>query len=121
MNAITPIAETDGTVTLKRDDWEALLDRLEDVADLRAIAAYEADPHRVTFTAAEMVRMVDDDVLPITVLRERIGLSSRALALKAGISVSYLAEIEAGKKPGSVSALRDVAGALGVPMDVVVG
>ena len=39
--------------------------------------------------------MLDDNVSVVVIRREREGLSQRALAEKAGISPSYLAEIEA--------------------------
>src|ERR1700732_1365609 len=107
MNAIIPVNETDDTVTLRRADWEALLDRMEDVADWEAIARSEtqrarlgADEHRrLSYTAAEISRMLDDGIHPIRVWREREGLSARALAAAANLSPSYLAEIEGGQKP----------------------
>ena len=52
--------------------------------------------------------------------RNRAGLTQRALATAAEISPSYLAEIEAGKKPGSAAAIRAVARVLNVPMEMLV-
>ena len=64
--------------------------------------------------------MLDDNVSVVVIRREREGLSQRALAEKAGISPSYLAEIEAGKKPGSMAAIKALAVALRVPMEYLV-
>ena len=48
------------------------------------------------------------------------GMTQRALADAAGVSPSYLAEIEAKRKPGSVEATRRLARALAVPMEHLV-
>ena len=42
MNVIRPIAETGDTVTLRRADFEALLEAVEDAEDIRALHAAEA-------------------------------------------------------------------------------
>ena len=128
MNAIVPVDQTETTVTLTRTDYEALIGRLEDAADYEAIRRSEADRarlgekeyRRLCYTAAETRRMVLDDVSPLIIWRERAGLSQRALAAEAKISPSYLAEIERGKKPGSVAALASLAAVLKVPMEHLV-
>jgi DNA-binding XRE family transcriptional regulator len=51
--------------------------------------------------------------------RLRRGLGARALARAAGVDPGYLSQIETGRKPGSVKALRALAAALGVPLDAV--
>ena len=48
-------------------------------------------------------------------------MTQRQLAAAALTSPSYLAEIEAGKKPGSASALARIARVLQVPMEHLVG
>jgi transcriptional regulator with XRE-family HTH domain len=51
-------------------------------------------------------------------LRVRAGLTQQALAVAAGLSVSAVAQIEAGKTPDPrLSTLRAMAGALGVSID----
>jgi transcriptional regulator with XRE-family HTH domain len=42
------------------------------------------------------------------------------LAGTAGLSSSYLSEIESGKKPGSFDTMGRIAGALGVSLDLLV-
>ncbi len=125
MNAIIPVDQTETTVTLTRTDYEALIGRLEDVADHKAIRRSEADRarlgedeyRRLCYTNAETRRIVLENVAPLTIWRERAGLSQRALATAAKVSPSYLAEIERGKKPGSVAALASLAAVLAVPME----
>lgn len=120
MSGITILSQTSDTVTVSRSDWEGLLDQLDDQQDRKAIAASERGlGERVIFTAEETRRMVMDDVPALTILRERKDLTQAALAVSAGISKTYLNEIEKGKKPGSVEAIRKLAVALGVPMDVL--
>jgi len=120
MSEITILSQTPDTVTVSRGDWESLLDRLDDQQDLKAIAASKRNlAERVTFTEEETRRMVLDDVPALTILRERKSLTQAALATLAGISKTYLNEIEKGKKPGSVEAIRKLAAALGVPLDVL--
>ena len=48
-------------------------------------------------------------------------MTQRQLAAAALTSPSYLAEIEAGKKPGNASALARIARVLQVPMEHLVG
>lgn len=52
----------------------------------------------------------------IKVIRTDLGIDRRTLAERAGISYSYLTEIENGNKPPSSSVLRQIAGALGMRM-----
>ena len=122
-----PIATTETTITFRRADWEAYLDALDDAADHASIDAFvaerdrvgEAEQRRLCYTLEE-VRRERNGVSPVTIWRERAGLSQRALAAMASVSASYLAEIEAGRKPGSAAALSRLAKALRVPMDFLV-
>jgi ribosome-binding protein aMBF1 (putative translation factor) len=122
-----PVAETSKTVTLRKRDWKALIARLEDLEDLAAVAERLAHEEKVGKEAArrdyltgdEMRRILDDES-PVKVWREKRGLSQRALADQAGVSASYLAEIETGKKPGSADALKKLARALAISMENLV-
>ncbi len=48
--------------------------------------------------------------------REKRGLSQEALAKKAGISRGYLARLEIGRHDPTITMLRKIARALGVPV-----
>ena len=124
MTRIEPISETSATVTLRREDWEAMLDRLEDLQDIAAVAAHRAHATLVGKDIAEAgyltvgeVRRLLDWENPVKVWREKRGLSQRDLAERAHVSPSYLAEIETGRKPGSAEALLHLSRALGVRME----
>ena len=119
MNAITPIAETEDTVTVRRADWQALLDALEDAEDLaisRAAMADVAAGRDEVLPAAMVSRMLAGDSR-VRLWREHRGLTAKALAAAAGLPAGYLSEIERGKKPGSVDAFGRLARALGVTLD----
>ncbi len=51
---------------------------------------------------------------PVKILRKYRGLTQVELANKSGLSRPYLAEIETGRKEGSVTALKNLAAALQV-------
>jgi DNA-binding XRE family transcriptional regulator len=116
---IRPIKVTDSTVTLRRTDYERLLDAAEDRQDAEAFAAFDA---RV---AEKGLAAVVDEMLPIDmalrimdgenavrVWREYRDLTQRRLAMAAGIGAGYLNDIEKGRKPGSADALAKLAKAL---------
>lgn len=121
MSAIKIIAETEDTVTLLRQDWLRLLAELEDVEDRAAVrerreleaSVGTASARRNYLSAAETRRLLDGEN-PVKLWREKRNLSQRALAAKARLGNSYLAEIETGRKPGSRAALRKLAAALEV-------
>ena len=106
----------DTTVTLTRTAYDALIARTEELED--RLAALEADdgsriPHDVALAIMRGQR-------PLVAFRRHRGLTLRALAERTGIAVSYLSEIERGRKPGSVAALTRIAGALGTTVNTLV-
>ena len=114
-------------MTLRKRDWRALIARLEDLEDAAAIAerrAYQAkvgkEVARRDYLTGDEVRRILDDESPVKIWREKRGLSQRELGEQAGVSSSYLAEIETGKKPGSAEALRKLSRVLGIPMENLV-
>ena len=56
----------------------------------------------------------------LKVIRERNGLSLRALAEKAGMSYTYLCNVENGKADPSLSTLKRLAEALGITVSELV-
>jgi DNA-binding XRE family transcriptional regulator len=57
---------------------------------------------------------------PIKVWREYRGLTQKDLAQAAGISASYLSQIETGKREGTTAVLQAIARALNLILDDVV-
>jgi DNA-binding XRE family transcriptional regulator len=116
---ITPVAETQDTVTLRRADYQALLEAVEDAADIVALRAAEAAVQRgeSELLPIEMVERLLAGANPVRVWRTHRGMTAHELAKIAGLAPSYLSEIETGKKPGSVAAIARLARALGVAME----
>jgi DNA-binding XRE family transcriptional regulator len=113
----TALAAEDDHVTLRRSEYEALVRRLEDLEDLRAVERAHNNKGR-SYVSAEMVkRLIAGNESRIKIWREHRGLSLRALAGKAGVAPAYLSEIESGKKPGSIKALVAIARALQVEIE----
>lgn len=122
-----PIRESRQTVTLNRSDWDTLIERLEDAEDAAAVVARKAqeatggvDATRRDYLTGDELRRLLDWESPVRVWREKRGWSQRALASMAGVSPSYLAEIETSHKPGSADALLALARALDIPMESLV-
>jgi DNA-binding XRE family transcriptional regulator len=117
-----PVTEDKETVTLLRADYEALLTELEEAEDRIAVmehmAAVRAHKAAEPLTLAEADRLMDG-ANPITVWREKRGMTQRALAASAEISPALLSEIENGIKTGSVETLRKLAHALKVEVDAL--
>jgi len=58
---------------------------------------------------------------PLRILRRHRGLTQQQLAEAAGLSRPYLTEMEKGRKPGSLRALRAVAKGLDVDISYLAG
>lgn len=120
MNFIRPIAETAQSVTLRRADFEKLVD-LADAAHARAVEK-AARRGATEYLPVDMVKRLARGESPVRLWRERRDLTQRELAARAEVSTTYLSEIESRRKPGSVAALVSLARALEVAVDdLVVG
>ena len=127
MNAVRILKESRDTVTVSRSDWTRLLSELDDAQDRAAVAerrrhetATGKQAARRNYLTAQEARRLLDGESPVKVWREKRGRSQRDLATAAGVSTGYLAEIETGRKPGSVAALARLAGALEVQIEDLV-
>lgn len=103
------------TITLPQAEYDALVERCSELED--RLAGMDADngvrvPHQVALAIFE-------GKTPIRAYREYRSLALRQLSSEAGISVSYLSEIESGRKAGSASALFRIANALGTTIDAL--
>jgi mRNA interferase RelE/StbE len=110
------------TITMTREKYDALRSAAEVLADLRAFDSAQA---RLAASADELVpadfapRLVEGEV-PVGVDRKLRGLTQMALFKIPGVNRVQIADIEAGRKTGSVETLRKLADALGVAMDDLV-
>jgi DNA-binding XRE family transcriptional regulator len=119
---IIPVAETRDTVTLRRADYRALLEAVEDAADVVALREAEAAVQRgeSELLPIEMVERLLAGESLVRVWRSYRGMTAHELARAADLAPSYLSEIETGKKPGSFDAMARLARALGLTMEDLV-
>jgi DNA-binding XRE family transcriptional regulator len=106
-------------VTIPRSEYARLLAAAEDLADLQAYdraKALLAAGEEELIPADYSNRLIDGDH-PLRVYRDLRGLTQAALAAKAGVNRVTVAEIETGRKQGSVTTLRVLAAALDVTLD----
>ena len=104
------------TITLTRKEYDALVERNIELED--RLAALDADngvriPHEVAIAIINGKR-------PTLAFRNHQGVTLQELSQRTGLAVSYLSEIERGRKAGSTSALTRIASALGTTIDVLV-
>lgn len=107
-------AKLSGFVRLLRAKYEAMLERVEDLEASHTLKrAAESDEKRDYLSIEFVDRMIAGEQ-PVRIWREHRGLTLAALSAKSGVALSYVAQIEHGKKPGSASALKNLAEVLGV-------
>ena len=81
----------------------------------RAKAALAAGEQELV--PAEVLNRLLNGESALRVYRDLRGLTQAALAAKAGVNRVTVAEIETGRKQGSVATLRALANALGIALD----
>ena len=100
-----------------REEFEALCDTVdEDEMDI-AVARRVLEDTNEEFVPFELAERIAAGVHPVRVWREYRGMTASNLAMESGIAQSYLSDIETGKKPGSVKALKRIAFALAIAVD----
>jgi DNA-binding Xre family transcriptional regulator len=118
------MSESSQTVTLSRADYEALLDRLEEAEDAatldrleRRLAVAGPETALADYLPGELVQRLIAGEHPIRVWRAHRGFTREGLSAAAGLSPSYVTEIETRRKPGSFNAIAKLATALEVSLD----
>lgn len=106
-------------VTIPREEYERLRAAAEDLADLqsydRAKAALSVGEDELI--PADYANRLLNGENALRVYRDLRGMTQITLAEKAGVNRVTVAEIETGRKLGSVTTLRALANALGVSLD----
>src|SRR5687767_14121709 len=109
-------------VTITREEYQRLLEAAEDLAD---IAAYDRVKAALAAGEEELIpaeyvnRMIDGES-PVRVYRDLRQMTQTALAAASGVNRVQIADIEAGRKTGSVETIRKLAAALRVTIDDLV-
>lgn len=106
------------TITITREEYLRLREAAEELADIRAFDQAMAAPGEAI--PAEYVRRMVDGESPLRVFRDFRGLTQEALGQRSGVNRVQIADIEAGRKTGSVHTLGKLAAALGVTIDDLV-
>lgn len=107
------------TVVIERAEYERLCAAAEDLADLRAYDGAMADlaAGDDEGVPVEYARRLVGGESPVRVYRELRDLTQVQLSTASGVNRVQIADIEAGRKTGSVETVKKLAAALGVAVD----
>ncbi len=105
--------------------YEVYLQLVEDAEMYQDIRDYDEALARMTSGEEESIPSdvtyaLLDGENPVKVWREYRGMTQQALAVAAGISTSYLSQIETGKREGKTAVLQAIAQALNLTLDDIV-
>lgn len=109
-------------VTINREEYDRLVGAAEQLADL---LAYDRITAELASGLDELVPSVFADRLiagesPLRVYRDLRGLTQTSLAAASNVNRVQIADIEAGRRSGSVETMRKLADALRVAIDDLV-
>lgn len=119
------VLEADGRpafVVLPYDDYQALLDLVEDARDAEAIERFArelADGDEETVPIEVLDRLLDGEP-PLRVWREHRGLSGAQLAAAVGVTPAHVSKLESGRSEPSLKVLRRLAEALDFDLEDLV-
>jgi DNA-binding XRE family transcriptional regulator len=106
-------------ITIPKAEYQSLLEAAESLSDIiafdRAAAALSSGDEEL-IPAAFADRLIAGEN-PLAVYRDLRRLTQIALAEKSGVHRVSIAEIETGRKQGSLGTLKKLADALGVAVD----
>lgn len=109
-------------VTIPQDEYDRLREAAEELNDLRT---YDQVKARIEAGADELVpaeyagRILDGES-PLRVWRDLRGLTQQGLARASGVNRVQIADIEAGRKRGSVETVARLARTLKIDMEDLV-
>lgn len=105
-------------ITIPRAEYDRLREAAENLADLEALEHAIATGGESI--PSEYVKRMINGENPVRVYRDLRGLTQSALATASGVNRVQIADIEAGRKTGSVATLGKLATALRVTIDDLV-
>jgi len=105
-------------VTIEKTEYERLLNAADDLADIIAYDRAMAEDGESIPT--EFVKRMIEGESPLRAYRDLRGLTQSQLSESAGVNRVQIADIEAGRKSGSVDTIRKLATALSVSIDDLV-
>ena len=109
-------------ITIPLDEYKRMQTAMDDLADLQAYDRVTADlaAGREERVPAEYAHRLIAGESPLRVWRDLRGLTQSALARASGVNRVQIADIEAGRKNGSLETARRLAEALGIAVDDLV-
>lgn len=109
-------------VTIPLDEYKRMQAAMAELADLQAYDRVMADlaAGREERVPAGYARRMIAGESPLRVWRELRGLTQAALGQTARVNRVQIADIEAGRKRGSIETVKRLAAALGVAVDDLV-
>ena len=109
-------------ISIPIEEYRSLQAAAEQLADLhaydRALAQLANDDEELL--PAEFVKRMLSSESPLRVWREFRGLTQTALADASSVNRVQIADIEAGRKSGSIETVKKLADALGVTLDELI-
>jgi ribosome-binding protein aMBF1 (putative translation factor) len=110
---------------LPRKEYEALAAKAaeadEDAGTARLVARARREIAKgEPVIPLEAVNRIANGDNPIRVIREWKDIGQLELAKKTAIGQGYLSDLESGRRKGTAAVLKEIARALGVPLDLLV-
>jgi mRNA interferase RelE/StbE len=102
-------------ITIPKEEFDRLVEAAEDLADMRAIDKHRQNPGEGV--DADFVRRMLDGESLLRLWRDHRGLTQQALAAPANVNRVLIAQIEKGRKTGSVDTLKALADTLEITVD----
>lgn len=103
-------------VILSLEDFEDMLDVIA-FDEAKAAAVYDKTRGEESIPADVVMRLISGEESPLRVWREHRALTQADLAAKVGVSQATVAELESGRKKGSIETLKALATALNVDLE----
>lgn len=110
---------------LPRKEYEALVSRAREADEDAGTAKLVAKARREIASGAPVIPMAVADRIargenPIRAIREWRDFTQLHLSFKSNIGQGYLSDLENGRRKGTTAALKEIARALEVPIDILV-
>ena len=110
---------------LPRKEYEALAAKAaeadEDIGSARLVArARKEIAAGAPLIPKKIVDCIVDGENPLRVLREWRDMTQLALSSKTDIGQGYISDLESGRRKGTTAALKKIAAAMNVPLDLLV-
>jgi hypothetical protein len=109
---------------LSRQDYEVLAAKAAEADEDAGTARLVARARKEIAAGAPLIPKSIVDRLakggnPVRVLREWRGMTQLSVSSKTGIGQGYLSDLENGRRKGTTAALKKIAAALKVPLDLL--